>query len=281
MKMGLPCLPCSLRQALEAAQNATDDKNIQAAIVEDCLKLIANYKAYASSPELARDMHKVVYEYTGISDPYAEAKLSAINDAERELATVKGFIERKGDLYSALKAAVTGNNIDLSAYSAVDVAKVIENELEIPFAVCDLEIFAEKLKHAKTLLIIGDNAGESVFDRVFIEALPPLDVTYAVKSAPIVNDVTELDAINSGLHNVAKIITTGSNVPGVLLSEASPEFADAFRTADIVISKGQGNFETLDACGRDIFFLLKAKCPMNAEAFGVPLGSYIFKYFKG
>ncbi len=280
MKMQLACIPCSLRQALEAAQNATDNIELQTHIMDDCLKLASDYKSYSSSPALAREIHAVVRKYTGISDPYLKDKNAAIDAAMREYDNILAFIKEKGDIYWALKASAAGNNIDMALSSEVDIGEIMEKQINEEFSVCDDALFREKLKSSKTLLIIGDNAGESVFDCAFIEALPPIDVTYAVKSAPIINDVTEKDAISSGLDRVSRIIPSGSNVPGTILSECTDEFLEIFRNADIVISKGQGNFETIEDAGRGIFFLLRAKCQYVADTLDVPLGSYAFKYIE-
>ncbi len=280
MKMQLACIPCSLRQALEAAEKATDNLELQTRIMDECIKLTSDYKSYSSSPALARDIHEVVKKYTGISDPYETDKQAAIDAAVREYERILDFIKEKGDIYWAIKASAAGNNIDMALCGDIDVGDIMEKQLNEEFAVCDDALFREKLKSAKTLLIIGDNSGESVFDCALIESLPPMEVIYAVKSAPIINDVTEKDAISSGLHRVSRIVPSGSTVPGTILSECTEEFRSIFRKADIVISKGQGNFETIEDAGRGVFFLLRAKCRYVADALGVPLGSYVFKYIE-
>lgn len=135
-----------------------------------------------------------------------------------------------------------------------------------------------KLKKAKSLLIIGDNAGETVFDRVLIEDFLNLNITYAVRSEPIINDATIEDAYASGLEKCATLISTGCNAPGVILDECNEEFLNIFNNADIIISKGQGNYETLSEEKKEIFFLLKAKCPVISEKLGVSVNDYVFKW---
>lgn len=146
------------------------------------------------------------------------------------------------------------------------------------FALCDVRIFDQQLETARSLLIIGDNAGETVFDRVLIEKLSYLSITYAVRSAPIINDATIDDVHSSGLDQSVHIISTGCDVPGVILGECSKSFLDIFYNANIAISKGQGNYETLSDCDRPICFLLKAKCPVLSKLLGVDLQDYVFKY---
>ena len=186
---------------------------------------------------------------------------------------------KRDRLYWALKAAAAGNVLDSAVSSDYDIEKCVETELRKPFAFCDIELFKRDMGTAKSILIIGDNAGETVFDRVLIEEFPHLSLTYAVRSAPIINDATLEDAKASGLCKNGRIISTGCDAPGVLLNECSKAFLDIFYSADIVISKGRGNHETLSDCDRDIYFLLKAKCPVLAGLLGVGLNEYVFKFY--
>jgi len=135
------------------------------------------------------------------------------------------------------------------------------------------------LSKSSVLLIVGDNAGEAVFDRALIEAITRLysiqKVYYAVRGAPVINDVTFDDATYAGVDSVAEIITTGSDVPGIVLNECSVQFVELFRTADVVISKGQGNFETLHGCERKVYFLLKVKCGVVAKITNAGIGDIL------
>ena len=281
MKTYLDCLPCVLRQVLEASKISTDNEELQNKIMAQTLKGLADYKRYRNSPEVCRVMHGIVKKHTGVADPYREIKQRDIQTALKLLPALKRYIEGREDrLYGALKAAATGNVLDSSISNSINFEACLETELNKPFSVCDIDMLKERLKVSKTLLIIGDNAGETVLDRILLEELPPLDVTYAVRSAPIINDATEEDAQASGLETYARIISTGCDVPGVNLDECSREFLEVFYGADIVICKGQGNYETLSDCDRELFFLLKAKCAVLARLMNVSLNSYIFKYLK-
>ncbi|NLD49908.1 MAG: DUF89 family protein, partial [Clostridiaceae bacterium] len=171
-----------------------------------------------------------------------------------------------------------GNIIDSAIYRDIDIEGCVEKEIEKEFSICDLEHLENKLKHAKSLLIIGDNAGETVFDRVLIEEFLYLDITYAVRSEPIINDATVKDACASGLDSCTRLISTGCNAPGLILDECSEEFLNIFNSADIVISKGQGNYESLSDQYKEIFFLLKAKCSVVSDKLGVNVNDYIFKH---
>ena len=226
-------------------------------------------------------MHQIVKRLAGVSDPYKTIKERDINAAKKVEPFLKHYLEQKQNkLYWALKIAATGNIIDSAIYSDLNIESSIEIELAKEFSICDISPLEEILKTAKSILIIGDNAGETVFDRVLIEYLAGYKITYAVRGEPIINDATLQDAYDSGLNDYADIITTGCGVPGAVLNECSTEFLSVFNSADIVISKGQGNFEALSDCRRPLFFLLKAKCTMIAARLSVNLNDYVFKYHR-
>ncbi|MHB1153137.1 MAG: damage-control phosphatase ARMT1 family protein [Eubacteriales bacterium] len=277
MKIFLDCLPCMLKQVLEASRMAAGDEEAQERIINDSLKILSDYKQYACSPDLAAALHQTVKKHTKVSDPYKLIKEKDIAAAEKVYPVLKSYLQNKQDkLYAALKIAATGNIIDSAIYSNIDIENCIEKELNNNFSICDVDYFAEKLKKAETLLIIGDNAGETVFDKVLAEYLAPLDIFYAVRSEPVINDATIEDAYCSGLEQCMAIISTGCNAPGAVLEKCSPEFMCVFNKADIVISKGQGNYEALSDCNREVFFLLKAKCSMIAKKLNVHLNEYVF-----
>jgi uncharacterized protein with ATP-grasp and redox domains len=279
LDMTLDCLPCNLRQVLEASRLATDDMEIQEVIMKEAVELIADYKSYKKPPSLGRELHKLVYKHTGILDPYKRIKEENISKSLEIFPKLQRFLSKKDNkLYWALKIAATGNIIDLGVYSEVDIEESIIEELAKEFAVCNINKFEKELKHAKNILIIGDNAGETVFDRILIEELGDLDVTYAVRSGPVINDATIEDARASGLEECTRLISTGCDAPGTLLDECSDEFLEIFHNADMVISKGQGNYETLIEEQRGLFFLLKAKCPVNADSLKVNINDYVFKW---
>jgi uncharacterized protein with ATP-grasp and redox domains len=269
-----------LRQVLEASRMATDDIEIQEQILNDSLKILLNYKQFSCSPDLALAMHQTVKKHSKKLDPYDRIKERDINASKKAYPLLKSFLlEKDNSLYWALKIAATGNIIDSAIYNNIDVEHCIENELEKGFSICDIDSFEDKLKKTKTLLIIGDNAGETVFDKVLAEHLLGfnINIIYAVRDKPIINDATVKEAYESGLDSCTTIVSTGSDAPGAILEKCSNEFIDLFNKSDIVISKGQGNYEALSDCERDIFFLLKAKCPMISNKLGVNLNEYVFK----
>lgn len=281
MEIQLDCLPCFMRQVLDASRMATDKLDIQKAIIIDTAKLIQNYEEYRYSPSVGREMHSIVKRHTGVSDPYRQVKDRNIKAALGIYPTLKQYLFNKKDrLYWALKIAATGNIIDSAIYHDIDVESRVEKELGKEFAVCHTDRFEKLLKNCKTLLVIGDNAGETVFDRVLIEELLYLNIIYAVRSEPIINDATAEDVYASDFNRGIKVISSGCNAPGTIIEECSGEFLEIYNNADIVISKGQGNYETLSEQKREIFFLLKAKCPIVADRLGVHVGDYVLKSNK-
>ena len=278
MEVFLDCLPCILRQVLDASTMATDDTDLQQTIMDEAIGLLRRYGEYPNSPAIAREMHRIVKAHTGIADPYTQVKKRDLEAALRLMPDLRRQLEGREDrLYWALKAAATGNVLDSAITTNFDETR-FDAEFEAPFAVCDADTLTEKLKTAKSLLIIGDNTGETAFDCLLLEQFPHLRLTYAVRSAPVINDATKEDALASGIGAYADIVSTGCDVPGVLLEECSDEFLSIFNSADIVISKGQGNYETLSDCPRGLFFLLKAKCPVIARSLDVELNSFVFMY---
>lgn len=275
MEIFLDCLPCFLRQVLEASRLATESEDIQHRIMKDAANIVADFESYRFAPELGREIHQLVSRYTDKDDPYYKIKRDSIKTALAIYPRLKRFIyEQEDRLYWALKAAATGNIIDAAISTDIDISNVVENELRKEFVAADLEHFRDRLAEAKNLLIIADNAGETVFDRVLIEELLYLDITYAVRSRPIINDATIKDAHDSGLSRVATLISSGCSAPGVILEECSEQFLNVFHSADIIISKGQGNYETLSE-EQEVFFLLKAKCPVIAQRLGIDVNEYV------
>ncbi len=277
MEIMLDCLPCMLKQVLEASRMAGGSEEAQVSIMDEAIEILSDYRHFGCSPELAAAMHRTVKKYTRVSDPYIRIKEKDLRSAEKIYPFLKSFLKGRQDkLYWALKIAATGNIIDSAVYGSVDIENIVEKELMKRFAVCDSDSFSEKLKKAGNLLIIGDNAGETFFDRVLAEHLAPLPIYYAVRSGPVINDAGVPEALRSGLGECAEVLSSGCDSPGAVLEKCSPEFLELFHKADIVVSKGQGNFETLSGCNRNVFFLLKAKCSVIAKRLGVDLNEYVF-----
>ena len=279
MKIFLDCLPCMLRQVLESAHMATDDETIHEHIMDEAMRVLSEYRQYNCAPKLCEEMHGIVKRYTGVDDPYAEIKLRDISSALKLESIIRRFAA-EGDnlLIRLLKVSATGNVMDSAIYSDLDIEACLMEEMEKPFIICDEDEFNKDIRGAETVLIIGDNAGEAVFDKPLAEYLSrDHKVVYAVRDVPIINDATVEDALKTGIADYSDVISTGCGMPGTVIESCNEKFREIFNSADIVISKGQGNFEALSDTTRSVYFLLKAKCYRIADALGVEINEYVFK----
>lgn len=222
-------------------------------------------------------MHRIVRQLTGNNDPYAAVKAESTREALRLYPRLRALAADDGDrLERAVRIAIAGNVIDFATGADFDIEEGLERVLRQPFAINDIVALREALSEARSLLYLGDNAGETVFDRVLIEALE-LPVTYAAKGGPILNDATVEDALVAGLNEVAEVVSTGSDAPGTILSGCSAEFRGVYERAELIIAKGQTNYETLSEEGERLFFLLKVKCPVIARDIGAAVGNIVLK----
>lgn len=278
MKTRLDCLPCFVRQTLDASRQVSDDPAFHEQAVRELFRDLADADLTQSPPVLAQKLHRRLREQTGIADPYIEQKRAHNELALHLQPALRKDVETSNDpLISAAHFAIAGNIIDLGVKSGLteaDVLHSIEHAAEEPLE-GDLDAFRSAVEKADNILYLADNAGEIVFDRLLIEQLGPERVILAVRGAPILNDALEEDARAAGLHEIVPILGNGADVPGTDIEQCSNEFRTAFAAADLIISKGQGNFETLNSNSRRIFFLFKVKCPMVAEASGRPLGAHV------
>jgi uncharacterized protein with ATP-grasp and redox domains len=231
-----------------------------------------------SPPAFAQQIHRRLRTATGTTDPYLEIKRQFNRIANELLPDIRKIIDAADDRFEAsLKAAIAGNVIDFGIGGDIteeDVHDAVAKIVDAPF-VGNIEELKQEVEKAQNILYLADNAGEIVFDRLLIEQLPKHRVTLAVRGCPILNDATIDDAEFAGLDQLVKIIGNGSDAPGTILPDCSDEFLEIFRNADLIIAKGQGNFETLSHCPENIFFMLKVKCQVIASHTGFPLGTHL------
>jgi hypothetical protein len=212
-------------------------------------------------------IHRILREETGL-DPYQGVKAEYNRIALDKLPALRSAAEKYSDrLECGVRAAIAGNVIDFGIYERIDLDRSIDDAFRLPLSRTDLRDFADAVRTARRILYLCDNAGEIVFDRVLIEILRTMgkEVIAAVKGSPVINDATRDDATAAGLHECADVIDNGSDGIGTLLEACSHRFMDAYRSADLIISKGQANYETLvTERDRRIYFLFKVKCPVVA-----------------
>ena len=278
MQTALECIPCFVRQALEAARFVTDDPCVHERLLRDVLRLTAEMDLAQCPPVVARDIHQTLRQMTGVADPYRAVKDRFNRMALDMLPELAAKVEAALDpLGMAVRLAIAGNVIDLGVNGGIteDMARrAVVNVLNEPFD-GDVEAFRQATAGAKDILYLADNAGEIVLDRLLIEQLPIERVTVAVRGGPILNDATAQDAQAAGLCDIVEIVDNGSHAPGTVLSDCSDKFRRRFAESDLIIAKGQGNFETLSDEPNNIFFLFKIKCPVIAGHVGLPLGTHV------
>jgi len=281
MNLTPECIPCFLRQAVAVSRLVGADGAKQERVVKRILALLSEVPFDQTPPQVATVIHSAIREELGMADPYREAKERSNILALGLCPQLRELITGSSDPFAtAVRLAIAGNIIDFGQGCGVDGAKVraaIAWALEQPLPPDVLEPFRSAVGQAESILYLGDNAGEVVFDRLLIELLPRGKVTFAVRGGPILNDATTVDAEVAGIHELAAIVDNGSNAPGTILLWCSPRFQERFHRADLIIAKGQGNYETLSAVNAPIHFLLEVKCPVIANHLGCDQGTLVLR----
>jgi len=232
-----------------------------------------------SPPAMAQKIHRFIRQTTGVEDPYLNVKNRFNKLTLMMYPELKERIETSADpLETAVRLAIAGNIIDFGVNSTLQenaveqtIAESLEDELDSDAS----QRFRDATAAAKDILYLGDNAGEIVFDRLLIEQLPYERVTFVVRGSPILNDATMEDAQISGLTDIVDVIDNGSDAPGTILESCSEAFRQIFEESDLLIAKGQGNFETLNDVRKNKFFMLRPKCSVLAEHLGCKIGSLV------
>jgi len=276
MRTYLDCLPCFLNQALRAGRKATDNDSTVKKLLDEIGMLISRIPMEQTPPETGEIIYNIISKITRNPDPFEEIKKKNISQALELYPTCKKIVtDSKDPLLTAIRFSIAGNVIDLGTGKSFNLNKDVYQVLQQDFAIFHYENFKEKLKLAKNILYIADNSGEGVFDKILIEELGKTTY-YAVRNIPVINDITIKEAKLIGLNKIANVFSSGSNAPGTILKDCNENFINLFKTADLIISKGQGNYESLSDVDTEIFFLLKAKCKIIANHIGVRENDIVF-----
>jgi uncharacterized protein with ATP-grasp and redox domains len=277
MKTYLDCIPCFFEQALRAGRIATDDEEVLKRLLDELGSMLDGISLESTPPETGRLIYQMVRRITGNPDPFRELKRQSTQQALALYPSMKKTIDESSDsLLTAIRIAIAGNVIDFGANATFNIDTAVGEALEGDFAICDYSAFKSHLARSKQILYIGDNAGETVLDRLLIEQMNK-PVIYAVRETPVINDAIFDDAVQAGIDRVATIVSSGTDAPGTILSTCSPEFIQTLNESEFVIAKGQGNYEGLSNESRPIFFLLKVKCQIIADDIGVAKGDILLK----
>ncbi len=277
MRTFLECVPCFVRQALDSARLVTDDETVHEQVLREVLREVGEMDFHSSPPVMGQHMHRLIRRLVADDDPYRNIKAHFNRLALALYPELEKRVEGSRDpLETAIRVAIAGNIIDFGSNCDLADSRVeeaIENSLVAPLSKSAVEDLRESAGRATSILYLGDNAGEIVFDRLLIEQLPRQKVTYVVRGSPVINDATMSDALATGMTDLVEVIDNGSDAPGTILETCSVAFRRRFEAADLVIAKGQGNYETLSEADKSIFYLLKVKCPVIARHIGCDVDS--------
>ena len=278
MTTSTDCIPCFIRQAAEAITLAVKDPFQQARILRKVMHDLADLDWQVSPPMVSAHLHRIIHEMTGNPDPYRSVKDRMNRLALDALPGCRELIAAAHDpLQAIIRLAVAGNLLDSGAKTQIapeDLPQLFATLWDQPLAGDPQELF-HAAEQAERILFLADNAGEIVLDRLLIEALPMAKVTVAVRGKPILNDALREDAALAGITALVPVIDNGSAAPGTVLTDCTAEFCAHFKRADLIIAKGQGNYETLSEARAPIFFLFTVKCPLVAAQIGEPTGTMV------
>jgi len=279
MRTYLDCIPCIIEQTIKTARQLTQDWEKQEILLQKVLETLSNISYKQSPPYLGREAHRVIRRILDNPDPYLGLKREFNRVGKEIFPSLQERLNHSADRFTdAIKLAIAGNIIDFGPQHHFELMKTIEKVLLTKPAIDHIQSLKEDIESASTILYLGDNAGETFFDRILIEEMPRKEIYYGVRGSPVINDATSDDARWAGLDKVAKIISNGSDTPGTILQDCSDEFKNIFARSDLVIAKGHGNYETLnDVKGKRLYFLLIVKCKTIAEDIGCSVGDFVIK----
>jgi len=266
------CITCIMNQTLKVCKLLELDDEASKPLLDSTAQILINSSMSQTPPQIAKDTYEMISKLTSNSDPIKSAKELATKIA---LAIDVSFASTLSDF---IKLAAIGNVIDFGAQKQLDLNTLIQEQFHKEFALNDYEKFVTDLQNAKSMVCIGDNTGEHIFDKQLIQKIKELydiKVYYFTRGKPIINDVTTTEA--SHLADVAAIIDTGVPTPGYDLYYANEKSKEIFYSSDIVLAKGMGNYESLyDETTKEIYYLFIVKCSVVAQAIGKDIGEYIF-----
>jgi len=285
MLMRNECAVCILNQILRATDYMGLDEEMSGLVFKEALKKTLEIDYSCLTPPLfSGKIYDAITDLTGNGDPYKKLRKEQ-NDLV--LDNIEFFRKRingsKDPLFTSLFYSLLGNIIDYGGVEIFDTAQIFGKIKNIDLTINDYKKLRESLDNSGSILIISDNAGEAVFDMLLMEQIklkyPEMKITYGVRSGPAINDIIKEDAEYIGIGEMAEIVETGSTYAGTMINQSDPGFLEIYNSSDIVISKGQGNYETLEMeTGKDIFFIFKVKCDIVAEHSGLNRGSLVLGY---
>lgn len=280
LRTSLECIPCYVRQAIDATRMVTSDENVVNSVLKKVLVAISEFDISLTPPEIGQIVHRIIREESENPDPYFELKENSTKRALELSGNVEKLIfMSKSPFETAVRFSIAGNILDFGMKTEWDESRIMDSFTKAESHDLNTDMvnnLYDEISKAKRVLFLGDNAGEAVFDRMLIENFPGnAEVFYAVKGSPVINDVVFHDASQAGISSVANIIDNGADIQGTVLNQCSENFMDHYNNADVIIAKGQGNFETLNEENRRIYFLLQVKCEVIADHYEYNQGDWL------
>jgi uncharacterized protein with ATP-grasp and redox domains len=268
------CIPCIIEQAYKAAVYFSEgDKALELKIVKEVCEEVKVVNENYTAPQFSIKMQSIIERNLGRTNPFEKQKKANIAKAKKILPLISEYFEKSTDkLEAVVRIAIAGNIIDIGANPDFDIVAEIETLGNNNVELTELPRFRNAAKSAKLILYIADNYEEALFDKFLLTSLAHCRVVFAVRSYPILNDITLEDAEELGINKICEVIESGSKIAGNDLSVCNEKFIEIFNEADMVIAKGQGNYETLLNVNREIYFMFKVKCKGIADRSGLSVG---------
>ncbi len=277
------CVRCIIGQINKATKLLNLEDNLANEIMEEVKTKAKKFDFNRTPPFVAKEVYELLAQKTNLKDPLENLKQESIKKATSYIPYLQEKIENSEDkLFASIKAAVAGNVIDFATTKEFCLDEEINSIYETNFAVNDYKTFKEEIQKTNQLIILADNAGENVFDKILVKTLkelfPKLKIYYATRGKAIINDITTKEALQVGIDKYCEVISTGVDTPGLEKSQGSSEFLELFNKTPLILSKGMGNFECLESYkDKRIFFLFKVKCEVVANKISRNLGEIILK----
>lgn len=277
MSTPIECIYCVIKKADSMSCEYIADEEERLNFMKRVLREVSSYDNHVTGPFLTSKVMSILQEEVDIDDLFKDEKI----EYNEKMLSIEGDIWKSIDssrdkLLAGLKYAMVGNFIDFGAMDEIDDDKlneIIDTALSQEIDMKVYREFRQELIEADRLCYLADNAGEIVFDKLFIRTIREIneniDIDIVVRGEPVLNDVTVEDAIEVGLDGYGNIIQNGTNIPGTDLREVNRQTIESIDASDLIISKGQGNFETLWGCGKNIYYIFLCKCHMFAKEFGM------------
>ncbi|HUM22939.1 ARMT1-like domain-containing protein [Mesotoga prima] len=276
MKIDLRCIPCNLNSLLRILDQNHAGEEEKKQVVRTFMKEVAEMDWSDTPIDIGRKVGEVLEPLFGDSDAFRDIKKMSNDNLLEIYDDLKTELLKLDDpLIGALKLSVAGNIIDVAPGHKIDIHSTMKDALSRPFAIDDLQELADRIRKANSLLIVGDNCGEAVLDKLLLDIAKVPNSYFSVRTKPALNDITMKEALEISMDEVATLMDSGADAPGAQEKTMKREFSEVYFSADVVISKGQGNLEGLSSVKREIFFLLMAKCEVIGGFLGVPKGSFV------